>query len=77
MSELKRRLLLSKWRCQCDDLAEAKEQIESLESERDEYAEQLESVLVEVKYWLHCGLVHHQLVSDPRAILQKVERVLS
>ena len=76
MSETKRRLLLSKWQCLRADLAEAKEQIESLESERDDYADQLESVLVEVKYWLHRGLFHHQLVSDPRKLLRQIEDVL-
>lgn len=75
--ETKKRLLLSKWRTQIEtltaELEEAKEQIQSLEDDRDEYAEQMEQTLSDVRYWLHDGLVHHKLVSDPRALLRKVE----
>jgi seryl-tRNA synthetase len=58
------------------DLEEAREEIKSLQDDRDEYAEQLERVLYDVRYWLHDGLVHCRLVSNPRAILRKVEEVL-
>lgn len=39
--------------------------------------EQLEAALTDVRYWLLSGLVHHQLVSDPRQLLRKVEDALS
>lgn len=67
-SETKKRFLLSKWRVQAE-----------IQSERDGLAwqvEQLEATLTDVKYWLLSGLVHHRLVSDPRAILRKIEDVL-
>lgn len=59
------------------DLKEAREQIGSLEDELEARDNDVLSVLEEVKYWLHDGLVHHRLVSDPRAMLRKVEDVLS
>lgn len=65
MTETKRRLLLGKWRGD-----------QEAGRDGDYLVDQLESVLVDVKYWLHRGLVMHELVSDPRVILKKVERVL-
>jgi uncharacterized coiled-coil DUF342 family protein len=58
------------------DLDEAREEIKSLQDDRDEYAEQLARTLTDVRYWLHDGLVFNRLVSNPRALLRKVEDVL-
>lgn len=68
-SETKKRLLLSKWRS---------EQESGRESERecDCYTDDLTRVLEDVKYWLHDGLIHKRLVSDPRQLLRKIEDVL-
>jgi hypothetical protein len=65
MSETKRRLLLSKWRA-------------DQESGRDGdwFAEQLETTLVDVKYWMIEPLVHHRPMRDPRVILRRIEDVL-
>ncbi|MGJ5032327.1 hypothetical protein ACQR1I_36200 [Bradyrhizobium sp. HKCCYLS2038] len=59
-----------------EELAEANEKIESLEADQDWRLIELETVLTDVKYWLHDGLVHHKLVSDPRALLRKIENVI-
>lgn len=69
MNETKKRLLLSKWR-------EEQEAGRENERECDCCVEDYERVLTDVKYWLLSGLVHHRLVSDPRALLRKVEDVL-
>jgi seryl-tRNA synthetase len=53
------------------DLKEAREQIESLESEQDARCTELESVLVDVKYWMHAAQFRR---SWP--LLRKVEDVL-
>lgn len=58
------------------DLDEKREEVKSLQDEQDADAERLQSVLSDVRYWLLDGLVHHKLVSDPRALLRKVEGVL-
>ncbi|WP_448043767.1 hypothetical protein [Bradyrhizobium liaoningense] len=58
------------------DLEERDETIKELESERDARDDAAYGVLEDVKYWLHSGLVHHRLVSDPRQMLRKVEEVL-
>jgi hypothetical protein len=70
-NETKRRLLLSKWRDQDvrDELDKAEETI----SNQAWQIEDMESTLLDVRYWLHDGLVFHRLVSDPRALLRKVE----
>lgn len=70
-TETKRRLILSKWRCIRDDLVEAREQIESLESEQDARCAELESALTDVKYWMHAAQFRR---SWP--LLRKVEEVL-
>lgn len=69
MSELKRRLLISKWQS---------EQEAGRENERecDCYVEGYQRVLEDVRYWLHDGLVHKRIVSDPRRLLRKIEDVL-
>jgi hypothetical protein len=58
------------------DIGNAREEIKSLEEERDEYAAQLEQTLTDVKYWLHDGIVHCKIVSDPATMLRKIEWVL-
>jgi len=73
VNETKRRLLLSKWRCQLDDLRDKVEQLEEQISEHDADTEHMESALVAVRYWLHDGLVLKQPIRDPRAILRIVE----
>ncbi len=82
-TETKRRLLLSKWRGLRErlealesELGHAKDQIRSLEDDRDEYAERMERVLHDVKYWMLEPLAHHMPMRDPRVILRKVEDVL-
>lgn len=76
-SETKKRLLLSKWRI--SNIADLREQIdehkEALAAQDDQILA-LTATLEDVKYWLHDGLVHHRLVSDPRQLLRKVEDVL-
>lgn len=81
--ETKKRLLLSKWRAQRAqidnlkaDLDEAREKIESLEEDANGRHDDIIAVLETVKYWLHDGIVHGKLVSDPRRLLRKVEEVL-
>jgi hypothetical protein len=69
MSETKKRLLLGKWRAYQENGREG-------ERECDCYVEDYQRVLTDVRYWLHDGLVHHKLVSDPRVILRKIEDVL-
>lgn len=75
--EVKKRLLLSKWRGlqmdAQDKIDELQEQIDAHESETSD----LVDALVAVKYWLHDGLVMHRLVSNPRDILRKVEDAIS
>jgi hypothetical protein len=66
MSETKKRLLLGKWRAYQ----------ENGRDECDCYTDDLTAALVDVKYWLHDGLVMHRLVSDPRQLLRKIEDVL-
>lgn len=61
--EKKRRALIDRWR-------------EYQVSGEWDCVSDLEAVLEDVKYWLHDGLVHHRLVSDPRRLLRKVEDVL-
>lgn len=68
--ETKKRLLLSKWR-------EEQESGRENERECDCHVGDLEAALTDVRYWLLSGLVHHQLVSDPRQLLRKIEDVLS
>lgn len=58
------------------DLKAAREKIESLGSEQDEHAATMESALVDVKYWMHDGLVLHKGVRDPRPLLRKIEDAL-
>lgn len=58
------------------DLEERDETIKELEAERDARDDDAYSVLEDVKYWLHDGLVHRRLVSDPRRMLRKIEDVL-
>lgn len=55
------------------DLEEANDSLEEAEAERDAYAADLEAALVDVKYWLHEGLVHGKLVSKPREMLRRIE----
>ncbi len=74
--ETKKRLLLSKWRGELDD---ARDKIEELQEQIDAHGSEvvdLIETLEQVKYWLHDGLVLHKIVSDPRALLRKVEGVL-
>lgn len=66
VGETKKRLLLSKWRGEQ----------EAGRAECDCYTSDFEAVLIDVKYWLHDGLVLHRLVSDPRQMLRKIEDVL-
>lgn len=74
--ETKKRLLLSKWRGDqglgCQDRAGSPPWIYEL---HDRTAD-LETALLDVRYWLHDGIVLHKLVSDPRALLRKIEDVL-
>lgn len=76
-NETKKRLLLSKWRA---GLLSLREEVEGLQEKIDAYeweaSEQVETLEL-VKYWLHDGLVHHKLISNPREILRKVEDALS
>lgn len=74
--ETKKRLLLSKWRGQSLALLEKIDKHEEEIADRDWQIEHMEAALEQVKYWLHDGLVHHRLVSNPREILRKVEDAL-
>lgn len=76
-SETKKRLLLSKWRDEQEAGREQQDEHEEALTERDWQIFELESALLDVRYWLHDGLVHHRLVSDPRRLLRKVEDALS
>lgn len=44
--------------------------------EANETIERLEAALVEIKYWLHDGLVYNKPVTSPRSMLRKIERAL-
>lgn len=55
-----------------DTVDELKECIEALRANED----RRDNALLDVKYWLQDGLVHHKLVSDPRIILRKVEEAI-
>jgi hypothetical protein len=74
--ETKKRLLLSKWRCDLDDARDKIDELqEQIDAHDDEVVDLIEA-LEQVRYWLLDGLAHHKLVSDPRALLRKVEDVL-
>jgi len=76
-SETKRRLLLSKWRCREDDLRAEIEELEAqVEATDAGTVADYESTLEVVKYWMHDVYVHRRPMSDPRRILQLVERTL-
>jgi hypothetical protein len=77
VSETKKRLLLSKWRGEVEELREKQADHEDELAGRDWQIEVLEATLESVKYWLHDGLVMHRLVSDPRQLLRKIEDTLS
>lgn len=66
-NETKRRLLLSKWESDRETERDHEEEI----TERDEQIERLESVLIEVRYWMHDAQFRR---SWP--LLRKVERAL-
>lgn len=76
--ELKRRMLCDKWHDSDvhEELQEARRNWQSDSDDLEDQIASMERVLLEVKYWLHSGLVHHRLVSDPRALLRKVEDVI-
>ena len=52
-SETKKRLLLSKWRSEIEKLRDEQDRHEEQIAERDYQIEQMESVLTDVKYWMH------------------------
>ena len=71
--ETKKRLLLSKW-SGFDRVADLREQIDKKDEElndRDWQIEQLESVLVDVKYWMHGACFR-----STWPLLRRVEEVL-
>lgn len=71
-SETKKRLLLSKWRTEQETSIEHDEKV----TEKHWRIDDLETVLSDVKYWMHDALVLHLPMRDPRVILRKVEDVL-
>src|ERR1700739_3998037 len=59
-----------------DELEGAQDRIKELEAEADAREDELTEALERVKYWLHDGIVHGKLVSDPRRLLRTVEDAL-
>lgn len=58
------------------EVDELKEQVQSLETDRDDYTDGLADALLAVKYWMHDVLVMHRPMRDPRKILDLVERAI-
>jgi chromosome segregation ATPase len=58
-----------------EELADANDKVTTIEAEDEAYAADLESALVDVKYWL-LDWLHHRFNIGPRELLRKVEDAL-